>query len=233
MRTEWTGVFGGIHLRLRAREDGILQVTRDLSGQFRENEYSPVTECPEGAWIRRTETGSEAFALPGLCVRVNRGTGALSFEDGSGKLLLRERPDCPADLQPAEIRRSVFSEETRITEKTGADGARSSADPAATETDRTGVRGRQYFCFQENEALYGLGSHEEGIGNLRGHMRLLYQHNLKAVVPVLVSTAGWGILFDMGCGMAFHDDEEGSFMEIDCADSLDWYFVYGNGTWES
>ena len=64
-------------------------------------------------------------------------------------------------------------------------------------------------------------------------MRLLYQHNLKAVVPVLVSTAGWGILFDMGCGMAFHDDEEGSFMEIDCADSLDWYFVYGNGTYES
>lgn len=233
MRTEWTGVFGGIHLRLRAREDGILQVTRDLSGQFRENEYSPVTECPEGAWIRRTEAGSEVFALPGLCVRVNRGTGALSFEDGSGKLLLRECPDCPADLQLAEIRRSVFSEETRITEKTGADGARSSADPAATETDRTGVRGRQYFCFQGNEALYGLGSHEEGIGNLRGHMRLLYQHNLKAVVPVLVSTAGWGILFDMGCGMAFHDDEEGSFMEIDCADSLDWYFVCGNGTWES
>ena len=153
MRTEWTGVFGGIHLRLRAREDGILQVTRDLSGQFRENEYSPVTECPEGAWIRRTEASSEVFALPGLCVRVNRGTGALSFADGSGNLLLRERPDCPADLQAAEIRRSVFSEETRITEKTGADGARSSADPAATETDRTGVRGRQYFCFQENEAL--------------------------------------------------------------------------------
>ena len=124
MQAEWTGGFGGIHLRLRAREDGILQVTRDLSGQFRENEYSPVTECPEGAWIRRTEAGSEVFALPGLCVRVNRGTGALSFADGSGNLLLRECPDCPAELQEAEIRRSVFSEEPRITEKTGADGAR-------------------------------------------------------------------------------------------------------------
>ena len=233
MGAEWTGIFSGIHLRLQGREDGILRVTRDLDGRFREMEYSPVIGCPEGSWTQQTEADSEVFALSGICVRVNRETGALSFLDGDGKLLLRERPDCPADLEPEEIRRSVFSGETRITEKTGADGARSTADPAERVIDRTGVRGRQHFCFQEGEALYGLGSHEEGFGNLRGHTRLLYQHNLKAVVPVLVSTEGWGILFDMGCAMTFHDDAEGAFMEIDCADALDWYFVYGNGTYDS
>ena len=233
MRTEQRGVFNGIHMRLRAREDGILQVTRDLDGQFRETAYSPVCPCGSGTWTEVPEGNSEGFELPGLRVRVNRVTGALSFFDPDGKLLLREREEQPAELYPAEIRRSVFSDEAQITEKKGADGARSSADPAEVKTDRTGVQGRQYFRFSDGEALYGLGSHEEGIGNLRGHMRLLYQHNLKAVVPVLVSTAGWGILFDMGCMMVFHDDAEGSFMEIDCADALNWYFVYGGGTYDS
>ena len=233
MRAEWTGIFGDIHMRLRAREDGILQITRDLGGQFRETPYSPVCAGPEGEWTRRTEKDGEMFAQPGLSVRVNRETGALAFLDGDGNLLLRENPESPATLEPVDIRRNVFSEDAAITEKSGADGARASADPAGTEISRRGVRGRQHFRFRDGEALYGLGSHEEGIGNLRGHARLLYQHNLKAVVPVLVSTAGWGILFDMGGMMSFHDDAEGSFMEIDCADALNWYFVYGGGTYAS
>ena len=232
MRAEWTEIFSGIHMRLRAREDGILRITRDLGGQFRETPYSPVCAGPEGEWTRRTEKDGEVFALPGLVVRVNRETGALTFLDGDGNLLLREDPESPVTLEPVDIRRSVFSENAAISEKSGADGARASADPSGAEISRRGVRGRQYFRFQDGEALYGFGSHEEGIGNLRGHTRLLYQHNLKAAVPVLVSTAGWGILFDMGCMMSFHDDAEGSFMEIDCADALNWYFVYG-GTYAS
>jgi len=147
VRAEWTGVFNGIHICLRGREDGILRVTRDLEGQFRGTEYSPVTDCPEGNWTHRTEVGSEVFELPGFCVRVNRDTGALSFYRTDGKLLLQEKQDCPAELQRVEIRKGVFSDGTRITEKSGADGARSTANPTEQVTDRMGVRGRQYFSF--------------------------------------------------------------------------------------
>ena len=230
---EWTGVFQDVHLRLRGRGNGIVQVTRDLEGQFRATPYSAVCDGPEGKWNQQTEEGEIVFTLPGLSVRVNPETGALTFRDAGGNLLLRENPESPAVLQPVDIRCSVFSEDAIIEEKSGADGMRASTDPVGTEINRRGVRGRQYFCFREDEGLYGLGSHEEGIGNLRGHTRLLYQHNLKAVVPVLVSTGGWGILFDMGCPMEFHDDGEGSFLEIDCADALNWYFVYGDGTYAS
>ena len=38
---------------------------------------------------------------------------------------------------------------------------------------------------------------------------------------------------DMGCLMRFHDDTEGSFLEIDCADALNWYFLYGGGSYAS
>ena len=233
MKAEWYGTFGRIHLRLRAREDGIVQVTRDLTGDFRENRCSPVCPCVAEDWEQRTEADSEIFTLPGLQIRVSRKNGALSFLDESGKPLLRERPECPAELQEVEIRLSVFNESANIREEAGADGVRMRAEASDSRPDRTGVRGRQHFCFQEGEALYGLGSHEEGTGNLRGHNRLLYQHNLKAVVPVLVSTTGWGILFDMGCLMRFRDDGEGSFLEIDCADALDWYFCCGDGSYAS
>ena len=233
MRAEWTGQFSGMNLRIRGREDGILQITRDLSGQFRETAYSPVCACPEGEWTLKTEGDGTVLEFSGLYIRIKPENGALSFADANGKLLLQELQEKPADLEPVEIRRGVFTGGTQITEKNGADGARASADPAGMKTDRTGVRGRQYFCFREGEALYGLGSHEEGTGDLRGHTRILYQHNLKAVVPVLISSEGWGILFDMGCMMSFHDDGEGSFLEIDCADSLNWYFVYGGGTYDA
>lgn len=233
MDAEWTGIFSGIHLRLRSREDGIIQITRDLTGAYREAADSPVCPCPKGSWTRISGAEGEEFALPGLRVRLSRDRGALTFLDGQGRVLLREREDCPAELRETEIRRSVFEGDTRIRESAGADGVRLSADPAETRTDRTGVRGVMRFRCRKDEALYGLGSHEEGIGNLRGHSRLLYQHNLKAVVPVLVSSEGWGILFDMGCLMIFRDDGEETCMEIDCTDAVNWYFVYGDGSYES
>ena len=233
MKAEWIGVFDGTHLRLQGREDGIIRVSRDLTGAFRDPGVTPVLPGPEGEWTRETEPADEAFCMPGLRIRVNRESGALSFFDGSGKLLLREQDPRPADLEETEIRLGVFAGEQSVRESMGVDGARTTAEPVDSRKDRTGVRGRQYFVFSEDEALYGLGSHEEGFGSLRGHARLLYQHNLKAVVPVLVSTAGWAILFDMGCMMRFHDDAEGSFMEIDCADALNWYFLYGDGSYAS
>ena len=50
---------------------------------------------------------------------------------------------------------------------------------------------------------------------------------MKAVVPVLVSTRGYGILLDSYSLMTFHDDAFGSYLWTDVADELDYYFVYG------
>ena len=127
---EWTGVFQDVHLRLRGRENGIVQVTRDLEGQFRATPYSAVCDGPEGKWNRQTEKGEIVFTLPGLSVRVNPETGALTFRDAGGNLLLRENPESPAVLQPVDIRCSVFSEDAKLEEKSCADGMRASTDPS-------------------------------------------------------------------------------------------------------
>src|SRR6202000_1799874 len=91
------------------------------------------------------------------------------------------------------------------------DGARAAAASCTTVFDRDAFEAKLEFAFAGDEALFGLGSHEEGYANLRGRSRKLYQQNMKAVVPHLVSTRGYGVLLDCGSLMTFHDDEEGSF----------------------
>jgi alpha-D-xyloside xylohydrolase len=47
---------------------------------------------------------------------------------------------------------------------------------------------------------------------------------MKASVPVLISTQGYGLLFDSSCLMTFRDDHMGSYMWFEAADQLDYYF---------
>ena len=101
------------------------------------------------------------------------------------------------------------------------------SEVASHRTVGTAWKARQHFQWQDKEALYGLGSHQEGYMNLRRTMQYLYQHNLKATIPVLMSTKGYGLLFDVGSTMIFHDDKEGSYIQMDAVNEIDYYFMYG------
>ena len=93
--------------------------------------------------------------------------------------------------------------------------------------DRRAFHTKLEFEWAEGEALYGLGSHEEGMFNLRGKHQYLYQQNMKAVVPVLVSTRGYGVFIDCTSLMTFHDDPFGSYLWSDVDEELDFYFIVG------
>jgi alpha-D-xyloside xylohydrolase len=47
-----------------------------------------------------------------------------------------------------------------------------------------------------NEALYGLGQHQLGLMNIKDYDLDLWQHNGTVIVPFLVSSRGYGILWD-------------------------------------
>ena len=93
--------------------------------------------------------------------------------------------------------------------------------------DRTAFHTKLEFCFADGEALYGLGSHEEGMFNLRGQHQYLYQQNLKVAVPVLVSTRGYGVFLDCTSLVTFHDDAFGSYLWGDVDEELDYYVMLG------
>ena len=67
--------------------------------------------------------------------------------------------------------------------------------PAEVEGERT-YHVRQVWQANPGEALYGLGQRQEGLMDLKGYDLDLWQRNTSEVVPVLVSSRGYGIFWD-------------------------------------
>ncbi|HEY6477370.1 MAG TPA: TIM-barrel domain-containing protein [Polyangia bacterium] len=55
---------------------------------------------------------------------------------------------------------------------------------------------RQEWAPAEGEALYGLGENQIGLLDIKGYDLDLWQHNGTIVIPFLVSSRGWGVLWD-------------------------------------
>lgn len=86
---------------------------------------------------------------------------------------------------------------------------------------------QQDFKWVDGEAFYGLGQFQNGIMNWRGSKIELYQQNKVAVSPMLVSTNGYGILWDNYSYTIFNDTDEGSYIWSEVADGINYYFIYG------
>jgi alpha-D-xyloside xylohydrolase len=67
---------------------------------------------------------------------------------------------------------------------------------------------RQEWLPHADEALYGLGENHLGLLNLKGYDLDLWQHNGTIVIPFLVSSRGWGILWDNTSFTRFGDLSE-------------------------
>lgn len=85
----------------------------------------------------------------------------------------------------------------------------------------------QRFIPTDEEAIYGLGQYQNGIMNYRGKSVLLLQANMDIVNPFLISTNGYGILWDNYSSTKFEDTSEGYSFISEVGDASDYYFVYG------
>lgn len=166
-----------------------------------------------------------------LTVKIRKQSGALSYYGADGQLLTREPSRGGKWLTPKKLFRNVFARDASVITASHVDGVRVAAASCEQVFDRDVFEAKLEFCFTQDEALFGLGSHEEGYGNLRGRSRELYQQNLKAVVPFLISSRGYGVLLDCCSLMTFHDDAHGSYWWADAVDELD-YYVIGGGACE-
>jgi alpha-D-xyloside xylohydrolase len=175
----------------------------------------------------RETADSLLFSTADLMIEIDRQTLAFTYRDAGGYLLTREPARGGKTLEPFDVTVSVFDEATISEDSENVDGVRMRAGNVRKVVDRQAYHTKLEFEWADGEALYGLGSHEEGMLNLRGQHQYLYQHNMKAVVPVLVSTRGYGILLDSYSLMTFHDDDSDSYLWTDVDDELDYYFIYG------
>ena len=78
------------------------------------------------------------------------------------------------------------------------------------------------------EAFYGLGQHQAGVWNYRGESVDISQDNTNIAVPLLQSSAGYGIFWNNSSRSRFNNRFlHYLFISSEVADTIDYYFLYG------
>lgn len=101
-------------------------------------------------------------------------------------------------------------------------------EPRTKGPDAGKYRVTQTFQLDKDEAIYGLGTIQNGKMNRRGEHKLMEQSNLEDFQNVLQSIKGWGIYWDNYSRTQFDDDPvKGMSFSSEVGDCEDYYFMYG------
>ena len=126
-------------------------------------------------WTLKQEESCLILETARLRVRVHQETGSVAFFNTRGQLLLQEKAEGSKIITPA----AVMGEQV--------------------------YHVQQLFCSPKEEAFYGLGQHQNNVLNYKGHDVDLWQYNIVAAVPFLVSSKNYGVLWDNNSRTKFGD----------------------------
>ncbi len=218
---------GGSKLRIEAVRDGCIRLTQTKGKDFLLQNEPMIVRVGAQALLSLSESEELIAVSAGrLCLTMRRDTGAISYSSKEGAPLMREPERDGRVLREIDVVRYRYERGANLTERQSVDGARVTAD-GEPYIDRKGYAAQLNFEFRKDEALYGLGQHEQRTLNHRGTHQFLYQHNLKISCPVLVSSLGWGLLLNTCAFVTYHDDAFGSYLAVDTADELDYFVFWG------
>ena len=86
---------------------------------------------------------------------------------------------------------------------------------------------RQTFLLDKDEAIYGLGTIQNGKMNRRGEKKRMEQSNLEDFQNVLQSIKGWGLYWENYSPTLFEDNANGMTFDAEAGEGVDYYFMYG------
>ena len=188
---------GGLQKRITFYGENIVGVTVLRKGMEYRDSSLVVIAHPVEGGFEIKSRRHLLIRTSGLTLQVNKKTGAITFNSPAGELYLQEDPY----KAPLLI------------------------DTVVSQKNYLSVQ--QFFRLSGDEGIYGLGQFQKGTMNYRNRDQLLVQSNVDAVVPFLISTNNYGILWDNYSRTEFHDGEDGTWFKSDIADQLDYYFVSG------
>lgn len=86
---------------------------------------------------------------------------------------------------------------------------------------------QQTFLLDKQEAIYGLGQHQQGHMNQRGQEVELRQRNTEIAIPIIHSVKGYAIFWDNYSPTVYKDSAEGLSFTSASGKCIDYYFMYG------
>jgi alpha-D-xyloside xylohydrolase len=220
---------GNVRLRVKFIADNIVRVTATRNRDWSGRASLMCVDFPgkPGRIVSEAGQASSILRSAKMRVKLDLGTGALAFFKADGTPLVQENPALPRTFDPVEVFKSM-PDPASVTRVKTVDGERQVAGAYIHTRDRSAWKAAARFTLQPDEALYGLGFDETDELNLRGKRKRLYQHNLRIVVPFMVSTRGYGLLFDGYSALTFADGPEGMSLSSDVVDDLDYYVIGGD-----
>lgn len=154
--------------------------------------------CPGAGFTFTRDAAAPSLTTATLRVKIQSPGGNLAFSSTDGVDLLKEFARIPRTYEPVEV-----------------DGT-----SAFHTEDR--------FSPGMTEGLYGLGQHQNGMFNYRGATVELAQNNTDVAVPLLLSSKGYGLLWNTASQTTF-DNRYAQVFSFTSAAALavDYYFIYG------
>ena len=166
-------------VRLQVVSDAVIRVQATPEAQLPDKQSLIIV--PQRQQPKFTVTDGDVVSVKAAQVeaRVDKQTGAVTFLDADGKVLLQEaahgKTFKPFRVPDREI---------------GVDVAK------VPESQRNGLTWRMLFDSPDGEAFYGLGQHQSEELNMKGLNEDLFQYNTKVSVPFVLSNKNYGLLWD-------------------------------------
>ena len=157
-----------------------------------------ATVCPGAKFDVRQDADGVSLRTVTLKVTLENKSGNLVFSTNNGVQLLRESPAVPRTYTPVVLGQTKMQ----------------------TIEDR--------FLPNMSEGFYGLGQHQSGVFDYRGTTVELGQDNTDVTVPLLISTNGYGLLWNTA-SLSYFDNRYPKVLNLSAtdADAIDYYFIYG------
>jgi alpha-D-xyloside xylohydrolase len=172
-------VIGGVKTQLEVWQDGIVRVTHRPLGPFSVPASLTVVAKPEAAdWKFQQDAEEATITTSRLVAHLDLATGAVSFYDREGSVLLAEKKNG-----------------TWLSATTAGMSSWVATTDSGTRTNT--FSSGQKFDLPTDEAIYGLGQHPDGVTmDHAGSAVHLLQENTRVAIPVALSSKGYALLWD-------------------------------------
>jgi alpha-D-xyloside xylohydrolase len=191
-------------MKVKVCSDNIVEVKYTLLQDFLMKKSLVITnDWKKGTKFTLSENKEEIVIITGnLKVWINKSTNAIRFTDLKGSTILSEDGENGKNMTPAVI--------------------------AGLQVNNCTTQ----FLSPANEALFGLGCHpEDSLSiNYKGRNQDLVIKYMTGAIPMILSTRGYGLLWDNYSPSYFYGGEAGNtkfkYMS-ESGEMVDYYFIYG------
>ena len=169
-------------IRLEVINDNIIRVRATSKDQLPQKPQSliivPQQAPAKGSYSIEENDETVTIKAKNVSAVVSKATGHIEYFDSKNVSLANE--DCKR-----------FWDYTVPERELGIKGGKQ-----PTEEQKHGLSWQMSFHSPDDEAFYGLGQHQSEEFNMKGKNEDLFQYNTKVSIPFVLSTKGYGLLWD-------------------------------------